>query len=174
VTRLVWAQSEAGVIGRDGGLPWQLPEDMALFRALTVDGTVVMGRGTWESLPERFRPLPRRRNLVLSRTVTALDGAEVIGPDDVPNDAWVIGGEQVYAALISTATLAVTTIVGGDHPGDAYAPVLGAGWRSSGRPWFRAADGLVFTVRVSGRDGADTGPLEGVVEALAAGWTPVG
>jgi dihydrofolate reductase len=68
VIGLVWAQSANGVIGRDGTLPWHLPEDMARFRALTTGATVLMGRRTWESLPPRFRPLPGRRNLVLSRT----------------------------------------------------------------------------------------------------------
>lgn len=65
---LVWAQSANGVIGRDGTLPWHLPEDLKHFRALTTGATVLMGRRTWESLPPRFRPLPGRRNVVLSRT----------------------------------------------------------------------------------------------------------
>ena len=64
--RWCWAQARDGVIGADGGLPWHLPEDLALFRELTMGGTVVMGRRTWESLPERFRPLPGRTNVVLT------------------------------------------------------------------------------------------------------------
>ena len=56
------------MIGADGTLPWHLPEDLKLFRELTAGSAVVMGRRTWESLPARFRPLPGRRNLVLSRT----------------------------------------------------------------------------------------------------------
>ena len=63
---MVWAQAHGGVIGADGGLPWHLPEDLALFRRLTMGSTVVMGRRTWESLPERFRPLPGRTNVVLT------------------------------------------------------------------------------------------------------------
>ena len=62
---VAWAGRER-VIGRDGGLPWHLPSDMKHFRELTTGGTVVMGRRTWESIPERFRPLPERRNIVLS------------------------------------------------------------------------------------------------------------
>ena len=64
--QLIWAQARDRVIGADGKLPWRLPEDMALFRELTTGGTVVMGRRTWESLPERFRPLPGRTNVVLT------------------------------------------------------------------------------------------------------------
>jgi dihydrofolate reductase len=75
---LIWAQSTAGVIGRDGTLPWRLPEDLAHFKAVTAGQPVIMGRRTWESLPERFRPLPGRRNIVLShRTGLQLPGAEV-------------------------------------------------------------------------------------------------
>ena len=77
---LIWAQDERGVIGRDGALPWHLPEDLAHFRALTRGATVLMGRATWESLPERFRPLPGRRNVVLSRQAGYVaSGAEVRG-----------------------------------------------------------------------------------------------
>ena len=67
--RLVWAQAAGGVIGAGGALPWHLPEDLRLFRALTLGSTVVMGRRTWTSLPPRARPLPGRRNVVLSRTL---------------------------------------------------------------------------------------------------------
>lgn len=174
MTSFVWAQAENGVIGRDGALPWHLPEDLALFRALTLDATVVMGRATWESLPPRFRPLPRRRNLVLSRGRPSLEGAEVITAVGVPDDAWVIGGAQVYAALLAGATRAVTTVVRGEIAGDVLGPVLGEGWTVSHRPWFRAAGGLEFTVRVSVRGGGDPGPLERVVDAAAAGWEPAG
>ena len=76
---LIWAQSTSGVIGRDGTIPWSLPEDMAHFKRLTMGHTVVMGRRTWESLPVRFRPLPGRRNVVVSRNPDYLaEGAEVV------------------------------------------------------------------------------------------------
>ena len=58
---LIWAQSTSGIIGRSGGIPWQLPEDLIRFKALTMGHTVVMGRRTWESLPAKFRPLPGRK-----------------------------------------------------------------------------------------------------------------
>ena len=64
---LVAAVARNGVIGRDGTIPWHLPEDLARFRELTLGRTVVMGRRTWESLPDRFRPLPGRTNVVVTR-----------------------------------------------------------------------------------------------------------
>ena len=74
---IVAAVARGGAIGREGGLPWRLPEDLVRFRELTTGHAVVMGRRTWESLPERFRPLPGRTNVVLTsdRDWTA-DGAE--------------------------------------------------------------------------------------------------
>ena len=76
---LIWAQSTSGVIGRDGSIPWALPEDLAHFKRLTMGHTVVMGRRTWESLPVRFRPLPGRRNIVVSRNPDyRAEGAAVV------------------------------------------------------------------------------------------------
>ncbi|HOW96069.1 MAG TPA: dihydrofolate reductase, partial [Mycolicibacterium fallax] len=95
---LIWAQSVSGVIGRDGDIPWQLPEDMAHFKELTLGHPVLMGRATWESLPPRFRPLPGRRNLVLTRDrAYRAEGAEVLTELPADLDGWVIGGAQVYA-----------------------------------------------------------------------------
>jgi dihydrofolate reductase len=64
---MIWAQARGGVIGADGTMPWHLPEDMKHFRRTTRGAAVVMGRRTWESFPPRFRPLPGRTNVVLSR-----------------------------------------------------------------------------------------------------------
>lgn len=76
---LVWAQSTSGVIGRKGDIPWNVPEDLARFKQVTVGHTVVMGRLTWDSLPAGVRPLPGRRNIVLSRRSDFVaDGAEVV------------------------------------------------------------------------------------------------
>jgi dihydrofolate reductase len=76
---LIWAQSGSGVIGRDGGIPWQLPEDQARFKRITLGHTVVMGRLTWESLPPKARPLPGRRNVVLTRQADYMaHGAHVV------------------------------------------------------------------------------------------------
>jgi dihydrofolate reductase len=131
--RLVWAQAPDGVIGVDGDLPWDLPEDRRLFKALTTGGTVVMGRRTWESLPPRFRPLPGRRNVVLSRTLEAAEGADVArSVDEVlaagHDELWVIGGGDVYEAFLPHADEVVITEVEGSFPGDTFAPGLDDGW----------------------------------------------
>ena len=66
---LIFARAANGVIGRDGTLPWHLPEDMAYFKRMTAGCPVIMGRKTWDSLPRKFRPLPGRTNLVITRQV---------------------------------------------------------------------------------------------------------
>jgi dihydrofolate reductase len=133
VLGMVWAQAHGGVIGRDGAMPWHVPEDLAHFRALTRGHVVVMGRGTWDALPERFRPLPERENLVLSRRPgLALPGArvvasvaealEVVGE----RDAWVIGGGQVYRAFEPVADRLEVTELDLDVAGDTSAPPVDA------------------------------------------------
>jgi dihydrofolate reductase len=137
---LVWAQTPTGVIGRDGTLPWHVPEDMAHFRELTRGHPVIMGRATWESLPPRFRPLPGRDNIVLTRTpgLEAAGALVVHGIDDAlrlvgDQDAWVIGGGQVYEAFLPYAQRVEITVVSLDVGGDTRAPALDpATWRRSG------------------------------------------
>ena len=135
---MVWAQARGGVIGADGGLPWHLPEDLALFRRLTTGSTVVMGRLTWESLPERFRPLPGRLNVVLtSDRAWAADGAHAAASvDEVLADHggfWVIGGGAVYAEFLPHADRLVVTDVDVEVDGDTWAPVLDGAWTRTAR-----------------------------------------
>ncbi|WP_026416457.1 dihydrofolate reductase [Actinomadura oligospora] len=143
---LVWAQSSNGVIGRDGTLPWHLPEDMKHFRTLTAGATVLMGRRTWESLPPRFRPLPGRRNLVLSRT--RQDGAETF-PDlsqalaAATGDVWVMGGAAVYEAALPLADRIEVTEIREPFEGDTYAPNIGRSADSVG-PWQESSTGLHY------------------------------
>ena len=81
---LIWAQAADGVIGEAGSIPWHLPEDLAHFKELTHGGAVIMGRRTWDSLPERFRPLAGRRNIVITRQKDwSVEGATVVLVDDV-------------------------------------------------------------------------------------------
>ncbi|MCZ2861033.1 dihydrofolate reductase [Blastococcus sp. VKM Ac-2987] len=152
---MIWAQARDGVIGADGGLPWHLPEDLALFRRLTTGGTVVMGRRTWESLPERFRPLPGRRNVVLtSDPAWSADGAhraasvEQVLAEHAP--CWVIGGGEVYAAFLPHADRLVVTHVDVHVEGDTWAPAPGPGWRRVSRTpdegWSTSSSGLRFAV----------------------------
>jgi dihydrofolate reductase len=146
VIGLVWAQSANGVIGRDGTLPWHLPEDLKHFRALTAGATVLMGRRTWESLPPRFRPLPGRRNLVLSRTPQ--EGAETF-PDleralaAAAGDVWVIGGAAVYRAALPFADRIVVTELQESFDGDTRAPDTGRPPDSAGA-WQESSTGLRY------------------------------
>jgi dihydrofolate reductase len=128
---MVWAQARGGVIGHDGVLPWHLPEDMGRFRRLTLGHPVLMGRGTWDSLPDRFRPLPGRDNVVLTRRPGwQAPGAVVVGSVEAAErvlagrDAWVIGGAEVYAEVIDRADRLEVTEIDLDVPGDAFAPTV--------------------------------------------------
>lgn len=128
---LIWAQARGGVIGRDGAMPWHLPEDLARFRRLTSGHPVLMGRATWDALPARFRPLPGRENLVLTRSDRwSAPGATVVHGFDAARralagrDAWVIGGGQVYAGLVDVADRLEVTEIDLDVPGDAFAPAV--------------------------------------------------
>jgi len=148
---LIWAQSTSGVIGRDGTIPWHLPEDLARFKTLTMGHTVVMGRRTWDSLPERFRPLPGRRNIVLTRN-GAVDatGAEVMGSMDealVDEPTWVIGGSEIYHLALPAATRCEVTEVEIDlrlEDDDALAPVLDESWIGTSGDWHDSSSGLRY------------------------------
>ncbi|HEY8301447.1 MAG TPA: dihydrofolate reductase [Jatrophihabitans sp.] len=145
---LIWAQAAGGVIGRDNAIPWHIPEDLKHFRAVTGGSTVLMGRRTWESLPPRFRPLPGRRNLVLTRSTTwTAEGAEVVPDLDnaLDGDVWVIGGADVYAAALSVADVLEVTEVDLDVAGDVYAPAIDDVWRvASDSGWQTSSTGPRF------------------------------
>jgi dihydrofolate reductase len=127
---LVAAVAHGGVIGRDGTIPWRIPEDARRFREVTIGHPVVMGRRTWESLPDRFRPLPGRRNVVVTRNpdwreegaeragsleeaVRLLEGAERVS---------VIGGAQLYAEALPLADELLLTEIDLDVEGDTFFP----------------------------------------------------
>ena len=132
---LIWAEARGGVIGAAGGMPWHVPEDMAHFKAVTTGHPVIMGRRTWESFPPRFRPLPDRRNIVVTGTdswtadgaerATSLEAALAIVADD--EAAWVIGGGRLYAAAIDGADVLEVTDLDLEVDGYTYAPVR-EGW----------------------------------------------
>ncbi|MFC7671979.1 dihydrofolate reductase [Mycolicibacterium sp. GCM10028919] len=147
---LIWAQSTSGVIGRDNGIPWRLPEDQARFKDVTMGQTVVMGRLTWESLPAKVRPLPGRRNVVVTRQADYVaDGATVVGDldDALDDETWVIGGAQIYALALPMATRCEVTEVDVDLPredDDAVAPVLDEQWTRTDGEWLTSASGLRY------------------------------
>jgi dihydrofolate reductase len=147
---LIWAQSASGVIGRDGDIPWRVPEDLSRFKELTLGHTVVMGRRTWESLPARVRPLPGRKNVVLTRQADYMaEGADVVTSieDALSDDVWVIGGAEVYIQALPYATRCEITEVEVDLPRqdeDAIAPLLDEGWVAEDGEWQVSSTGLRY------------------------------
>lgn len=149
---LIYARARNGVIGKDNQLPWHLPEDLAHFKRTTLGCPVIMGRRTWESLPPKFRPLPGRLNVVVSRDPTfnaegarvarSLEAARDLCPPGT--DAWVIGGAQIYVQALTLARHAVVTEIDQDFEGDAFAPALDAGWQETARESHTSASGLPF------------------------------
>lgn len=152
---IVVARSANGVIGRDGGLPWHLPSDLRRFRELTTGGTVVMGRRTYESLPDRFRPLPGRRNVVVSRS--GCEAPEVHGSlEDAlaacGGDCFVIGGGEVYAQALGVADRVYATEVHADVPGDVvFPPLAEAEWRCVEQSETMEENGHAFSFRTYAR-----------------------
>lgn len=151
---LIWAEAQGGVIGRDGGMPWHLPEDLRHFREATMGEPVVMGRRTWESLPERFRPLPGRLNTVVTsnpsfaapgaRIADSLNAAMVGGAE--PARIWVIGGAGLFREAIERASeLLVTRIDVTIEGGDTFAPEIGPEWLLEAlSPWLIAESGVRY------------------------------
>lgn len=116
----IWAQSLDGVIGDGSSMPWHVPEDLKHFREVTTGHPVIMGRRTWLSLPERFRPLPGRENYILCTREPGQWSAggniirELPQTDDFGEAAevWVMGGGQVYAATIDDVDILEVTLMG--------------------------------------------------------------
>lgn len=127
----VVAMDEQRAIGLNGGIPWRLPEDMRLFKQLTMGHPILMGRKTWESLG---RPLPGRQNIVLTRDAAyQAEGATVIrDPAELQKlqlqdeEVMVIGGAQIYAALLPAMQRLYVSAVHGAHEADTYFPEFSA------------------------------------------------
>ena len=150
---LVAAIARGGVIGRDGGIPWHIPEDVAHFKALTTGHAVVMGRRTWDSLSDRFRPLPDRRNVVVTRNALwHANGAERVGSVEEAFEflrgverVFVIGGAEIYAAALPLADGLVLTEIERDFVGDTRFPAWDRkDWRATQRETHTALDGMRF------------------------------
>ena len=150
---LIYARARNGVIGVNNALPWHLPEDLAHFKRTTLGQPVIMGRKTWDSLPPKFRPLPGRVNIVVTRqsdwqaegALRASSIADAMRQCPADADAWVIGGAEIYAQAAPLASSAVVTEIDRDYEGDAFAPVLDEGWQEAQRESHMAANGLPFS-----------------------------
>lgn len=136
---LIAAVSRNGVIGHGNELLWKLPEDLQFFKRVTMGHPVLMGRKTWDSLPPKFRPLPGRTNIVVTRQADwhapgavvahtfeeAIERAlESVADDPHASRAYVIGGAQLYAVAMPHADELVMTEIDRDYQGDARFP----GW----------------------------------------------
>lgn len=147
---LIWAQSRNGIIGADGKLPWNFPEDMKFFRTMTTGHPVIMGRLTHASIG---RALPKRRNLVVtSQPTTVAEGCEAVSTieeavrlaqetDAMP---FCIGGRRLYEAALPLATDLHVTFIDADYTGDVSIPV---GWNQGFRlvnEWAAETPGLRF------------------------------
>lgn len=150
---LILARARNGVIGKQNALPWHLPEDMAHFKRTTLGCPVIMGRKTWDSLPVKFRPLPGRLNVVVTRQPDwRADGALVVNSLNaacaacpIESTAWVIGGAELYAQALALASSAVVTELDADFDGDAFAPRFGPEWREVARESHVSGSGLQFS-----------------------------
>ena len=147
---IVVAFAENRGIGYRGELPWRLPSDLRRFRELTIGGTVLMGRKTFESLPDAYRPLPRRRNVVVSANPhfdvyphAAVGGVEhgtsvelYASIDDglraCGADCFVIGGGSIYEQTLPLVRRVYATLVHSEPPSDTFFPELPpANWQQS-------------------------------------------
>ena len=145
---LVAAVADNGVIGRDGDIPWHLPEDLRHFRATTTGNTVLMGRRTFDSIG---RPLPGRANVVVTRNRDwSTDGVCVVHSvnegleraQELDGDVMVIGGGDVYAAAMPVADAQVLTEVHATPEGDVrLAPIARGDWAEAARERHAAGDG---------------------------------
>lgn len=136
---LLVARARNGVIGRQGALPWRLPEDLAFFKRTTMGHPIVMGRKTWESIG---RPLPGRRSIVVSRNGSYVaPGAEVVSDLEEglarcaeATEAFVIGGAELYRLAMPRADRLLVTEIDADFDGDVHLPAIDRGvWRETAR-----------------------------------------
>jgi len=165
IVSLVAAVARGGVIGRGGAIPWRLPEDLARFKELTTGYAVVMGRRTWDSIPESFRPLPGRRNVVVTRNPDwsppggerAASLEEALRRLEGEERIYVVGGADVYAAALPLADELVLTEIDLAVEGDTFFPELDRDtFEEASREQHVSADGTPFSFVTYARRRAQT------------------
>ena len=150
---LVYVRARNGVIGKDGVMPWHFPEDLAHFKQVTMGAPVIMGRKTWESIPPRFRPLPGRRNIVVTRNgnwdsaggeraASLQDALALVASESA---AWVIGGGGLFTEALPLADVVEATEIDRDFDGDTFAPQLGPEWREARREHHHSSAGFDYS-----------------------------
>jgi dihydrofolate reductase len=149
---LIVARARNGVIGRDGALPWRLPEDLAFFKRTTMGHPIVMGRRTWDSIG---RPLPGRRSIVVSRQSGFVAAGAEVAPSldgalrlcEGSSDVFVIGGAQLYADALPRAGRLLVTEIDADFEGDTHWPLPDpALWREAAREHLPPTAGRPFAL----------------------------
>ena len=147
---LIAGIAQNNCIGKNGTLPWHIPEDLKHFKEITTNKTVVMGRKTWESLPEKFRPLPNRKNVVITRQTdypvpvsvltfsSTTDAFTQLSTEDI----FIIGGAEIYKQTIDQADALEITHIDQTVDGDVFFPEINLGvWKEVSR---ENHDGFAF------------------------------
>jgi dihydrofolate reductase len=127
---IIAAVSENGVIGKNGDIPWHLPEDLKHFKKKTTGHPVIMGRKTFESLPEDFKPLPERTNIVLTRSGMTQEGIKVAESledaysiaEEIDDKVFIIGGASVYKQALPESDRMILTEIKEIFDGDTHFP----------------------------------------------------
>lgn len=135
----IWAQDKNGLIGDNGDLPWHNPDDLKMFKELTLGKTIVMGYSTFASLD--FKPLPNRHNVVL--TSKTLDVETVSSPEEMCqkyDDFIVIGGAKTYLAFKDVLERCIVTVIDGEYVGNVYVPDLVSGMLETSRTAYTATE----------------------------------
>ena len=142
---LIVAVSENGVIGKDNDLIWHLPKDMKFFKETTIGHHVIMGRKNFESIPHKFRPLPNRTNIVITRqsdykaegcvVVNSVEESLKVAKSNGENEAFIIGGGQIYKLALEANLIdrIYLTKIHHSFDGDTFFPELSSDWEEVNR-----------------------------------------
>ena len=138
---LIVAKSKNNVIGNKGKIPWHIPNDLMRFKGLTYNNVVIMGRKTFESLPEDYKPLPNRVNIILSKDKSykpkccmVFDSLKkALRKAGSDKEIFIIGGGEIYKEGLKYADKVYMTEVDGEFKGDTYFPKLNSHWKEVNR-----------------------------------------
>ncbi|WP_033541053.1 dihydrofolate reductase [Planococcus sp. CAU13] len=159
---LMVAHDPNHVIGRNNQLPWHIPEDLAYFKKHTIGKGIVMGRNTYESIG---RPLPKRRNIVVSRNrELKIEGTDIVHSiedavklaQEVHEEVMIIGGEQIFRTVLPEADRLYITLIHQEFEGDTFFPDYGEGWELTSESERLESGGVPFSYLIFDRKGGET------------------